>query len=103
MKTLQQFADANNLDLVAITYKGSKRKGYDLLLRVPVRGLNGSQNLRNIALSFEPRDYPKGSIYAGDKWYLRYVHHSYSGKRYFTRISPKILNSLPIDKTGYVL
>ena len=67
MKTLIKFAALHGLKIVPITYKFNgirlKRKGYDLI---------NDQNY--IQLSFEPKNYRPGGMYA-DKWLI----HNYAG------------------------
>jgi len=79
-KAVQDFAIANNLQIVPITYrtfgKCSKRKGFDLI-----------DKDRNIFASLEPRF----SMYV--KWYLR-NGSTKSGNRNFYRITETVLNDL---------
>jgi hypothetical protein len=92
MKTIEKFAKRYSLEVRLITYNFQgivdRRKGYDLIDK------DG-----NIILSFEPKQYN----FCPDKWYLRHVHHSYTGSRYFTRITNSILESLPLQPNGFKL
>ena len=81
MKALQNFAEANNLQIIPIKYRHQfgyvRRKGYDLVKN------DGS---KQILASFEPCEYSNG-----DKWYIRNTHEQYKGPRYFKRITPAVL------------
>lgn len=83
-KCVQDFAVANNLQIVEISYHSQgikhKRKGYDLI-----------DSERRIFASFEPR------YLAYVKWYLR-NGNTKSGIRIFCRITKEVLKNLIWDK-----
>jgi hypothetical protein len=102
MKTLKEFAQKNNLELIPINYTFQgirlKRKGFDLVRKETFKDITGKE-LRHVVLSFEPKNYSVST----DKWYLRACSSEYKGQRYFTRITPKVLNSLPLENSFFVI
>jgi len=86
MKTLIEFAKANNLQVVEIEYKHQgvkmKRKGFDLI----------DPETRDIFASFEPKVYSNG-----DRWFLRHGTHR-EDKDFCKKISAGYLSKLCWDE-----
>lgn len=91
MKTLTDFANANNLTVIQINYYSQgikiRRKGYDLCRKTG-----------DIIISFEPCYYSNG-----DKWFLRNTGINYNGPDYLKRINAKFLSTLNINDKSYVI
>lgn len=88
MRTLENFAKQNNLELRVVTYTFQglkiKRKGYDLV-----------RNGNEIVISFEPKQY---SDY---KWFVRNSYDGYSGASFLERISKEYLYFLSLDVKSF--
>lgn len=89
MKTLQAFADSNNLRIVPITYRTNgvrvKRKGYDLV-----------RNENEIIISFEP------TSLRGYKWFIRNPYQGYTGNLYLRKITSAFLTTLEVTAPVFV-
>jgi hypothetical protein len=101
-KTLQNFADKNNLEVVPIRYKHQfgycKRKGFDLIKKEIVYGIDKSREFHEIVLSLEPSE----SHY---KWRLTTYPVNCNGNtlKYFRKIQKAMFKNIDINQKSYML